>query len=121
MAGLDTELLASVAELDPNIRNRVLRMAHKALDRAEYLMEHGDPRMQATIIKEYLKIFGKHLEVKKGNDEVELLRAALEELREAVMARTPPTEIAATTQGMIDDAVGAVVVDGPVRIIRGEE
>jgi hypothetical protein len=40
MAGVDTELLASVAELDPNIRNRVLRLAHKALDKAEYLMEH---------------------------------------------------------------------------------
>lgn len=122
MAGVDTELLASVAELDPNIRNRVLRLANKALDRAEFLMEHGDPKMQALVIREYLKIFGKHLETKKANDEVELLRQSLNELREAVMARTPPSAIPATTGELTDVAMEAVIMDGPpvspVRIYR---
>jgi len=111
MAGVDTELLASVAELDPNIRNRVLRMAHKALDKAEFLMEHGDPKTQQLIIREYLKIFGKHLETKKANDEVELLRASLNELREAVQSRT--AGIPAAVQDMTDEVIEAVVVDMP--------
>lgn len=109
---LDTELLASVAELDPNIRARVLRMAHKALDKAEFLMEHGDPKTQQMIIREYLKIFGKHLETKKSNDEVELLREALNELREAVHTRTAGA-IPATTQELSDTVIEAVVMDGP--------
>ena len=112
MAGLDTELLASVAELDPDIRNRVLRMAHKALDKAEFLMEHGDPKMQAIIIREYLKVFGKHMETKKANDEVELLRSALNELREAVQMRIPGG-LPAAVADMTDEVVEAVIVDMP--------
>lgn len=113
MAGLDTELLASVAELDPDIRNRVLRLAHKALDRAEFLMEHGDPRMQATVIREYLKIFSKHIETKKANDEIELLRLALAELRQQVMSYTPKPELPETVGDMTDEAMEAVLIDGP--------
>ena len=112
MAGIDTELLASVAELDPNIRNRVLRLANRALDEAEFLMEHGDPRTKAMVIKEYLKIFGKHLETKKANDEVELLRQSLEHLRELVVSRTPglmPGDVVPDDE----DIVATVVVDGP--------
>lgn len=112
MAGVDTELLASVAELDPTIRARVLRLAHKALDRAEYLMEHGDPRTQSMVIREYLKIFSKHIETKKANDDVELLRAALEELRLAVQSRTPQS-IPQTVEDMTDEAMEAVLIDGP--------
>ena len=112
MAGIDTELLASVAELDPNIRQRVLRLAHKALDKAEFLMEYGDPKMQQTVIREYLKIFSKHIETKKANDEVELLRRSLEELRQAVMARTPGA-LPSTVDEFTSDVVEVVVMDGP--------
>lgn len=121
MAGIDTELLASVAELDPGVRARVLRLAHKALDRAEFLMSHGDPKTQQVIIREYLKIFGKHLETKKANDEVEALRGALEELRQAVMSRTPIELPSAAMQDLTDEAVEAVIVDGPtipIRVVR---
>lgn len=113
MAGVDTELLASIAELDPGIRQRVLRLANKALDRAEYLMEHGNPQMQAIVIREYLKIFGKHLETKKSNDEIELLRTELVRLREAIHSRTPQA-IPQTVEDFTDDAMeAAVLMDGP--------
>lgn len=121
MAGIDTELLASVAELDPGIRNRVLKMAHRALDKAEFLMEHGDSKMQAMVIREYLKIFGKHLETKKANDEIELLREELVKLRQAVHSYTPTMPVLDTVDDMSDAAMEAVLIDGPNiprRIVR---
>lgn len=113
MAELDTELLASVAELDPKIRSRVLRLAHLALDKAEFLIEHGDPKTQQMVIREYLKIFGKHIETKKANDEIEILRGELAKLTEAVHERRgimPPE----TVKELTDDAMeAAVLMDGP--------
>ena len=113
MAGVDTELLASVAELDPGIRARVLRLAHKALDKAEFLMEHGDPKTQQMVIREYLKIFSKHIETKRANDEIEVLREALEQLRVAVLTRTPMGELPETVEDIGDEAMEAVLIDGP--------
>lgn len=113
MAGVDTELLASVAELDPGVRTRVLRLAHKALDKAEFLMEHGDAQTQRIVIREYLKIFSKHIETKKSNDEIELLRAELIRLREAIHSRTPQA-LPETVDELTDAAMeAAVLMDGP--------
>jgi HAMP domain-containing protein len=49
---------------------------------------------------------------RKANDEVELLRGALEELRQAVQARMPGA-IPATVEDMTDEVIEAVVMDGP--------
>lgn len=115
---LDAELVATVTELDPEIKVRAIRLAHRALDKAEFLMEHGDARMQAVVIREYLKIFSKHLEKTDTNSEIEKLRAALFELREAVMNHRPP-ELPATVEDIGDAAMEAVLVDKPPqRIVR---
>lgn len=103
----DADLLYSAAELDPTVKHRVLRLADKVLERAEFLLEHGDPRTQQLVIKEYLKIFSKHLEVKNANSEVEELRAALAALTQLVLNRVPVAELEA-----VED-LSTVVVDMP--------
>jgi hypothetical protein len=77
--------IAQAAELDPAVRERVIGLANLAIDQAEYLMRHGDPRVQVTIVRSFMTILAKQMQVKKVDGEIELLKVALGELTEAVM------------------------------------
>lgn len=83
------QLIGQVAALDENLRNRILKLAHASLDEAEFLMEHGDPRMKAGLVRSFMQVFSKYLDAKQADDEIESLKAAMAEVREAVMGRVP--------------------------------
>ena len=82
-------VIQSATELDETIKSRVITLAHKALDEAEYLMEHGDPTTKSRIVSQYLHTFSHYLESKGQNDEIEELRTLLLNLQAAVLGRNP--------------------------------
>lgn len=81
------DMMATTAALDPQLRDRVIRLATKALDQAEFIMMHGDPKSKAAITREFLGVFKKHLETQGQNEEIETLKEGLRALTAAVMNR----------------------------------
>lgn len=90
------ELLGQVAALDETLRDRVIKLAHKSLDEAEYMIMHGDPRMKAALMRSFMQTFSKYLSAKEHNDELDEIKKSVIELREAVLGRSlapEPTEV----------------------------
>lgn len=83
------DAIGQAIQLDDQLRSRVIRLANRAIDQAEFLMEHGDPRTQQMIIKTYLTSFNKYMEVRDENSEIVQLKRALEDLTALVRGRVP--------------------------------
>lgn len=81
------DMMATAASLDPNLRDRVIKLANQALDQAEFIMAHGDPKSKAAITREFLGVFKKHMETQGQNEEIEALKTGLRDLTAAVMNR----------------------------------
>lgn len=100
-----SQLLGQAAALDDALRDRVVALANKALDEAEWLMINGSPQVKTAIMRQFLQVFGKHLEVKAQDEELQKMREEWQELRKAIMGRQP---------GETPDAeVGEAEVDRP--------
>lgn len=78
--GVVESLVATATELDPRIRARVLRLANAALDQAEHIMLYGDPKAQSALIRNFLTILSRQLQVQNQNSEMEFLKSQLAEL-----------------------------------------
>lgn len=111
MASVLDDLIGEAFELDETLRIRVIRMAHMALDEAEFMIKHGDPMMKGRVINQFLKTFSKYMEHKGSNDEIEQLRTMLEQLRVLVLNREPGELGIGNGEG--DMVVDEVEVDGP--------
>ena len=105
-----SDVITQAAELDESIRKRVIRLAHKALDKTEFLLDHGDPRIQSQIIKQYLGTFNTYMETRNVDSEVEELRRMLENLQALVIGRKPG-ELTAGDGSIIDAEL--VEIDTP--------
>lgn len=111
MSDTTGNLLGQAASLDPAIRERVINLANLALDRAEFLMRHGDPIMQGKLLQSFMTTFAQHMRTQDTNDELEKLRQDLAELTAAVRGHT-----AGNDDTIIDgdeDIEEAMVVDMP--------
>lgn len=78
-------LVAEAATLDPAVRTRVLALANRALDEAEYLMQYGDPNMRGQVVRTFITAFGKHLRAEETHNELDDLRKSLDELKMAML------------------------------------
>lgn len=102
------DLLGQMASLDPEIRNRVKHLANLAMDEAEYIIKHGDPRSKQAIVRTFISSFAQHMKVETVNEEIEAMKGAMAKLREEVMGRVPGV--------LVDEAIeldGVVDVDRP--------
>lgn len=97
--------VAQAAELDPAIRMRVINLANLALNEAEFLIRHGEPRMKATIVRSFMTVFAKQMQVKKVDEEIEQLKEALQVLTTAVMGYKPAE--------LVVDVNSDATADGP--------
>lgn len=95
-----SELLGQVAAIDESLRSRVIALAHASLDEAEFLIKHGDPKMKAGLVRNFLQVFSKYLSAKEQDEEMQEIRRAVMELREAVVGR----RLDADDSGSITDA-----------------
>lgn len=103
-------LLAQAATIDPSLRSRVIALANAALDEAEYLMEHGDPRMKAMLIRNFMSVFSRNLRAEKEtSEEFDELKKSFEQLRRDMFGRVPGVIEGESSE----DIEEAVVVDGP--------
>lgn len=99
------QLLGTAAALDDALRTRVIALANKALDEAEWMMVHGSPQVKTAIMRQFLQVFGKHLEAKAQDEELTKMREEWAELRKAIMGRGP---------GEVEDSeLGEAQVDRP--------
>lgn len=98
-------LMGQAAALDETLRERVIALANKALDEAEWNMIHGSPQVKTAIMRQFLQVFGKHLEVKAQDEELAKMREEWSALRMAIMGRVP---------GEVEDGeLGEADVDRP--------
>jgi hypothetical protein len=95
--------VAHAAELDPAIRDRVVRLANLALSEAEYLIQHGDPRLKASIISKFMTILAKEMNVKAQDEEMEAVKRSLADLRQAFMDRDGMVGEVDTSGGAVKD------------------
>lgn len=107
------DMMATTAALDPQLRSRVIALATKALDQAEFIMMHGDPKSKAAITREFLGVFKKHLETQGQNEEIEALKSGLRDLTAAVMNRVKVDGVVINIpegdEGLpVDEAPGAI-------------
>lgn len=85
MTDLSAALIAQTASIDPKLRPRMIALADLALKEAEYFIIHGDPRTKAAMINKFLSVLATQMQVKQQDEEMNELKAALEELRNAVV------------------------------------
>lgn len=92
MSADPAELMAQAALQDDALHQRIIDLANRSLDHAEFIMEHGDPRVKAQITRQFLTIFARQLTAKEANEEIEELKRAVQELAQSVSGYTPGGE-----------------------------
>lgn len=107
------DMIGQAFELDESLRDRVIKLAHMALNEAEMMIKHGDPAMKSRIINQFLRTFSKYMEQKGTNDEIEHIKGVLEDLRGAVMGRIPGELGVGDVDGEGMMSEDEVEVDGP--------
>lgn len=103
------DLLGQMASLDPEIRDRVRRLANLAMDQAEYVLKHGDPRSKQAIMRTFISSFAQHMKVEQVNEDIEEMKKAMVALRQEVLGRMPGQLVEAEVVG----SEGGVEVDRP--------
>lgn len=74
--------IEKIVKEDDELADRVKRFANTVMDRAEYLLLHGNPYMQANLIRSLMPALSRGLQSKQESDEIATMRAEFRELTE---------------------------------------
>lgn len=73
---------------DPELRSAVKNLAMKAVERAQFIMDHGTPNLQLSVIKVLMPAVARELAKKEERDDLAVMRAEMklmmEEMRSGV-------------------------------------
>jgi hypothetical protein len=70
--------------IDSDLQDRANKFLHTALTRAEYLMEHGSPRVQEALITKFVSAIVKESKDKNTDEELDQLRDEVRAMNESI-------------------------------------
>lgn len=85
-------LVSEAVRQDSEIADRVRQFAHKVLDKAEFLLERGNPYIQSNMVRSLMPSMAKALHERQEDDELAELRREFAALREEMHAPADPAE-----------------------------
>lgn len=69
-----TEIIASAASEDQEVRSRVKELAMRVLDEAEDIIDHGTPAIKTTLMRSFIPVLVREMGKKKDDDEIDELK-----------------------------------------------